>query len=134
MYRHVGLWMIFFVVGNLRAANAALNAVPPAYRTLPYSGVVKKRVYRPAILRMILSDPSEAVQSSKIVSAVNRYFNRAKEVGLGGNIIRPVLKDIAHHFTGADQTAEAILQQFFTTEDSFLQTHASDFLFGVYCR
>ncbi len=118
---------------QLRAANIALNAIRPAYRTLPYSGIVKKKIYRPGILRMILSDPSEAVQSSKIVSAVNQYFNRVKEVGLGGNIIHLVLKDIAHHFTGADPTAEAILQQLFATEDSFLQTHASDFIFGVYC-
>jgi len=116
---------------QLRAANTALAAIPEKYRTR-LSGHVKQKVFRPGLLRMILSDPSEAIQSSKIVSAANGFFTRLIEVGLGGNIIHLALKDIAHHFTGFDPAADVVLRQVFAAEDDYLQTNDSDFLFGIY--
>ena len=81
---------------------------------------------------MIISDPSEAVESSAILPTIHKYFKVEEEKFLGGNLLMPLFKDIAHNFVdGSDQTKE-ILQMVFDREETFIKTHQSDFVFGIY--
>ncbi len=116
---------------QLQACNEMLNEIPQKYRAKLHGGI-KKRVYRPGTLRMILSDPSESVDSAAILPAVHRHFNICCEHGLGGSLLMPVLKDIAHHFAANDPEANECLQEMFKKEDDYIKKYGSDFIFGVY--
>ena len=92
------------VIGNELPAT-----IPSGYRLLQGSSFYKSHIYRPGILRMILTDPSEAAQSERIVPALHRYFKTEEEKALGGNLPVPVLKGIAHNFRADDEEAGNIL-------------------------
>ena len=85
------------------------------------------------MLRMILSDPSEAVDSSQILPAIHEYFETIEEKKLGGNLLMLLFKDIAYHYIHPeDSIATSILEKVFKEEDEYLKDHPSDFVFGIY--
>lgn len=95
------------------------------------TGAVKRRVYFPGLLRMIISDPSEAVESATILPLMNRHFELLEQKNYGGNLLTFILKDIAHGFNRPE--AGEVLQQLFTLEDELMKQEAqSDFVFAVY--
>ena len=108
------------------------DSIPPKYRVRLATKRIKQRVSGPGRLRMILSDPSEAVDSASIMPAIARYYQPVEEKMLGGNILSPLLKDIAHHFQSDDVEAMALLKKLFALEDKFLESNPSDLIFGVY--
>jgi SAM-dependent methyltransferase len=118
---------------QLSAANRLFRSIPSAFRRR-ISGAVKNRIYRPGYLRMVLSDPSEAIESSKILPALHRHFSKVEETALGGNLLHLVLKDIAHHFVEPDAATQEILEELIEEENRFIADTASDFVFGVYRR
>ncbi len=117
---------------QLEEANKLLTTIPEEFRKREFDGKTKNKIYRPGLLRMILSDPSEAVNSESIRETVRKYFDVKEEKPYGGNLLQLVLKDISHHFVDGNPQAEEILFGLFEAEDKFLQSHESDFLFGVY--
>jgi ubiquinone/menaquinone biosynthesis C-methylase UbiE len=117
---------------QLLTANRLLLTIPEKYRYMQNVPLVKKRIYRPGTLRMILSDPSESVQSSSILPALHSHCSTLKETALGGNLLQLILKDIAHHFISPVNETREILQELFTAEDRFLKNNSSDFIFGIY--
>ncbi|MBG8553738.1 class I SAM-dependent methyltransferase [Hymenobacter guriensis] len=130
---YVGPACLQWTPRQLRAANAALGEVLPArYRQRFLSSQIKRHVSGPGRLRMYLADPSEAVESDRIVPALRRHFTPLEEAGLGGNLLTLVLKDIAHHFLAEDPTTQALLMALFQREDELLLQEPSNLLFGVY--
>ena len=137
-----GLLVVHEYVGPLRLqweheALARINSllrdvVPRQYRVRYGSRMVKKSVSGPGWLRMVLSDPSEAVDSTSIIPALRDSFEVLEERPVGGNILMPLLKDIAHHFISPDEDRAALLQQLFEAEDEFLENHPSLIHFGIY--
>jgi len=117
---------------QLQVANALLKKIPVEYRKKWNSGIVKKKQYRPGLLRMILYDPSEAVESENILPLLQRHFKTLEIKNLGGNLLRLILKDIAHHFMNEDGKTNRILDDLFAAEDEFLKENPSDFIFGVF--
>lgn len=109
-----------------------LKKIPGKYRKTPFPGISKNWVYRPGLWRMVLSDPSEAPDSASIMDAVHRNFDVVEEKPMGGTILHPLLKDIAHHFAALDHEAKIILKQLMKAEDEFIKNHPSDYMFGVY--
>ena len=81
---------------------------------------------------MILADPSECIESSKITSSIRKHFDTVIEKPFGGNILSIVLKDIAHHFYELTEEKKQVLDQLFKIEDEYLKENASDFVFGIY--
>jgi SAM-dependent methyltransferase len=135
-----GLLVVFEYVGpnrlqwtkeQLEKSNELLRSIPQAMRTR-LDGSIKRKIYRPGLWRMILSDPSEAVDSAVIRSALDKHFNPIVVKSKGGNLLHLILKDIAHHFVDDKVETKRILQELFEAEDAFLQKHESDFIFGVY--
>ncbi len=117
---------------QLAAANQLLGRLPAAYRCRYLSERPKTRITGPGRLRMLVADPSEAVESENILPAVHRRFAVLEEKAVGGNLLALVLKDIAHHFLTSDPATQQLLQALFAAEDAFLAHHPSDLLFGVY--
>lgn len=115
---------------QIRFCNKILQEIiPAAKRKILGTELIKNEVYRQGILRMILSDPSECVDSSSIIPELRQQMLAIYEKPIGGNILMPVLKHIAHHFV---EGQSEILNKLFQAEDDYLQSHDSDFMFGVY--
>jgi ubiquinone/menaquinone biosynthesis C-methylase UbiE len=129
---YVGPNRLQWTAAQLSATNELLRQLPVAYRQRFMSRRIKTQVSGPGWLRMLISDPSEAVESELIRPAVHRHFRVLEEKAIGGNLLTLVLKDIAHHFLGEDATTQTLLRELFAAEDRFLEKEPSDLLFGVY--
>jgi ubiquinone/menaquinone biosynthesis C-methylase UbiE len=118
---------------QLEVVNDLLqNNIPQKYKRRYKSNLFKNRVSGPGILRMIFSDPSEAVDSDSIIPVLQKGFTPLEEKYPGGNILMILLKDIAHHFSGEDPEAMLLLDDLMQIEDDFLKNEASDNIFGIY--
>ena len=82
---------------------------------------------------MLISDPSEAVESESIIPVIHSWFEVLEEKRIGGDLLMMVLKDIAHHFISEDTEAKPVLERLFEEEDKYLMHAATpNFIFGVY--
>ena len=118
---------------QVRFCNVLLSFIPKPLRTYRGTKIVKTRVFRPGTLSMRIHDPSEAVESSKIIERLKEKFSFVERKDYGGTILHPLLKDISHHFTETDSEKEAILQFLFGAENYLMRTGVieSDFTFMV---
>ena len=118
---------------RIRLTNRILREyIPAKFRTRYNTRLVKNRVSGPGILRVMLSDPSEAVESEKILPSIHANFDIVEEKKIGGDILMYLFKDIAHHFLESSEEKQTILGKVFLMEDKFIGEHGSDFIFGVY--
>jgi hypothetical protein len=131
---YVGKNRLQFSKEQVRKMNRLLAVIPDQYRTRYLTNQLKKKVYAPGLLRMIISDPSEAVESETIRPNIHNYFSVLEERKIGGDLLMMVLKDISHHFVGEiDSSRKQVLEQLFQEEDRYLkETENADFIFGVY--
>jgi ubiquinone/menaquinone biosynthesis C-methylase UbiE len=118
---------------QMEAANGLLSLLPVKYKTLWNSNTVKKSVMRPSHLRMILSDPSEAIESDQIVPLLRSKFDIIEFKGYGGSILHLLFNGIAHHFLQNDAETHLYLDIIFQVEDMLLQSHdiQHDFIIAV---
>ncbi len=130
----VGPTRLQWTRAQLKASRKMLKQLPEKYRQILNTPFTKRTVSRPGIFRMLLSDPSESINSQQIMPATHQHFKVVEEKPLGGNILHLLLKDIAHNFCTADPEAQAWLRKCFEAEDAFLRDHPDDFVFGVYCK
>jgi len=120
---------------QLNVSNVALKLLPDDYRKRWKSSRIKSKIYRPGILRMIISDPSESIRSQDILKEIYKKFNTVEEKSFGGNILHLILKDISHNFIESSDESIRLLNQLFKTEDEFIANgNKSDFVFGVYSK
>lgn len=118
---------------QLAESNRLLRLLPDRLKTRWNSRTIKRRIYRPGILRMKWIDPSEAVDSSSIRPALHRHFDIVEEKNIGWDITQLLFKDIAHHFVTHDPEAKTWLAEIFNAEDAFIAKRGqSDGLFGMY--
>ena len=132
IHEYVGPDRIQWTSDQLQEVNSILSELPKKYKTRYKLDVIKTKSYRSGKLRMIVSDPSEAVESSQILPLLHQLFFVEEEKPLGGNILMPLFKDIAHNFIDGSVETKEILHGIFKKEEVFLKTHPSDFVFGVY--
>ena len=132
LHEYVGPNRLIWNKAQLQRANQILHTIPRKWRRRFKTNIVKNRIYGPGLLRMKISDPSEAVESENIRPALKQYFEKLEEKQLGGNLLCLVLKDISHHFVELNAEKRAILERLFHEEDKFLENHNSDMVFGVY--
>ena len=117
---------------QIQEINKALKIIPEKYRKRYRTKLTKNTFYGSGILRMIIADPSECIDSDNILPSINKYFEKVVEKPYGGNLLMHVLKDISHHFVDLNGEKKKILDELFRFEDAYLLTHPSDFIFGVY--
>ena len=118
---------------QLEAINGLLSALPARYRTIWNSNSIKRKVYKPSKLRMILDDPSEAVESANILPMLNKIFNVIEVREYGGTILHMLFNGIAHNFLSQDIETRSLLDACFQVEDSLLASGdiKSDFIVAV---
>ena len=117
---------------QLHFINKAIALIPMEYRKIFKTNIYKKRFSGSGVLRMVVADPSECVDSQSIIPAIHHKFDVVEEKFYGNNILQSALKDIAHHFVELTPSKKKVLQEIFDLEDEFLQKHPSDFVFGIY--
>lgn len=118
---------------QLKRVNELLKQLPEKYRLRTNGKSVKKKAWRPGLLRMKLVDPSEAVDSESIVPSLHKHFNIVEEKELGWDITHLLFKDIAHNFLNDDRETTKLIQYIFNEEDKYLiETGHSDAIFVVY--
>jgi SAM-dependent methyltransferase len=111
---------------QLEVINGLLAILPRAYRKRWSNNQVKTRVYRPSRLSMLLGDPSEAVESARIVPLLERHFEIVERQDYGGTILHMLFDDIAANFLGEDgqekdETACKLIELCFAVEDTLLE-------------
>ena len=119
---------------QLKLTNAFLAILPHKYRVKWGGSGIKKMVFRPSKLSMILNDPSEAVESDQILPVLNQYFELVELKKLGGTIILLLLGDIAHNFVKEDPESQSWLKFCFDTEEFLIQQNQipSDLIMGIF--
>ena len=70
--------------------------------------MVKNKIYGSGIIRMVLADPSECIDSENILPSIHKHYETIYEVGYGGNIIKMALKDLSHHFVELNKEKDGI--------------------------
>jgi len=103
---------------QIQVVNGLLALLPERYRVSWQDHTIKKRIYRPSRLRMMLADPSEAVESDKIVPTLERHFEIIERRDYGGTIIHPLFADIAANFSDSD--GQRLVELCFQVEDVLL--------------
>lgn len=117
---------------QIKSINKALKIIPKKYRKRFKTNLVKNTFYGSGILRMILADPSEGIDSANIMPSIKAHFKTIVEKPYGGNLLMGVFKDISHHFIKLNVEKRKILDALFEFEDNYLESNRSDFLFGIY--
>lgn len=120
---------------QIEVVNALLAIFPRRYRVLWNGASLKPKLFRPSRLRMILRDPSEAVESSNILPLLRNMFEVVEIKEYGGNILQLLLSGIGHHFLDGSEESQRLLQICFDVEDALLARgeFKSDFIVAV-CR
>jgi ubiquinone/menaquinone biosynthesis C-methylase UbiE len=118
---------------QLEVVNGILTALPDRYKTLWGSTTLKRPVVRPSQLRMILTDPSEAIESEQIVPLLRAIFNVVEFRGYGGSTLHLLFNGIAHNFLVDDSETAELLNLIFRMEDLLLRNHdiEHDFIVAV---
>jgi SAM-dependent methyltransferase len=119
---------------QLEATNGLLALLPPKYRKL-IGGEFKVNEIKNSRLRMILRDPSEAVESSRIVPLLHEIFEVVEIKEYGGTLLHLLFDGIAQNFLSEDPETHGWLDMCFRVEDLLLASGdlQSDFIMAV-CR
>jgi SAM-dependent methyltransferase len=118
---------------QLRLSNAILRLIPERYRR-DENGFMKRRVHRPGLLRMYLSDPSEAVDAGAIRGALSRLFEPVEVVEIGATLTQLVFSRISGNFDPEDPLANAYVELAAHIEETLIALGEiqSDQLTGVF--
>lgn len=129
---YVGATRLQFSKHQIKEINKALKLIPEKYRKRFKTNFTKSNFYGSGIIRMIMADPSECIDSENILPAIHNNFTTIIEKNYGGNILMNALKDISHHFVELNPEKEEILNELFNFEDEYLKNNQSDLVFGIY--
>ncbi len=129
---YVGPNRLQYNKAQIKAINGCLGLIDKPYKQIYKTNLYKERYYGSGVLRMIISDPSECIESEDILPTIYTCFNILEEKGYGGNLLMPALKDISHHFVHLDKRNKKCLEDIFDDEDEYLKQNKSDFIFGIY--
>jgi len=129
---YVGPNRLQYSKNQLKPINKCISLIEDDYKTMFKSNLKKKKYYGSGLIRMILSDPSECVDSESILPVIYEHFEILMEKPYGGSILMSALKDLSHHFIEMNDSKYQNLNQIFEFEDTYLIENTSDFLFGIY--
>ncbi|WP_269685264.1 class I SAM-dependent methyltransferase [Flavobacterium lacustre] len=133
IYEFTGPNRLQWTKEQLDKANELLRNLPLKFKMLSDKSSVKKKVYRPGLLRMLLVDPSEAIDSESIVPSLNKHFKVLEQTDLGWNILHILLKGIAQNFLNEEPETKKIIDFLIAEEADFVKKQLkSDAIFGVY--
>jgi 2-polyprenyl-3-methyl-5-hydroxy-6-metoxy-1,4-benzoquinol methylase len=119
---------------QIAEAQMVLDAFPDSYKVIS-PGVSKRRIVRPSKLWMLLTDPSEAIDSARIRPVLHEQLEVVEERPYGGAVLHLALADIAQNFLDDSPETNHVLGAAFEAEDRLMASGAvgSDFTAFV-CR
>lgn len=113
--------------------NKILKIIPEKFKIRLRSKSPKNNFSGPGWIRMIMSDPSEAVDSESIIPTLRSCCKTIYEKHYGGNVLMHVLKDISHNFMNDNEETLDILNKLFELEDKLIEIEGSSLMmFGIY--
>ena len=120
---------------QLEVINGLLSVLPAKYKRLFGTASIKVREINTSRLRMILRDPSEAVESAKIRPLLRKTFDVVESKEYGGAVLHLLFNGIAQNFLSGDAETQRWLELCFQVEDMLWASGEveSDFLVAV-CR
>jgi ubiquinone/menaquinone biosynthesis C-methylase UbiE len=107
---------------QLEIANDLLSLMPNKYKIQHYDKKVRRKIYRPGLLRMRIYDPSEAVESSRIVPLASQIFDIIEDRNYGGTILQILFQDIANNFLNDETETSELLEIICNLEDWLIRT------------
>jgi ubiquinone/menaquinone biosynthesis C-methylase UbiE len=118
---------------QLEIVNGLLSILPARYRIRWNSSSIKSKVFRPGRLSMILTDPSEAIESSKILPLLHQVFNVIEIREYGGTVLHLLFSGISHNFLSEDDETQRFIDLCFEIEDLLLESEdiQSDFVIAI---
>jgi SAM-dependent methyltransferase len=127
----VGPNRIQFTEKQLNLANSLLKCIPDPYRRRA-DGSLKNKETRVSERRSKRYDPSEAVRSSHIVSAMKKFFIFDSFRETGGALLHPLLNGIASNFE-KDERGKEILDALIEIEKTLTKSKLlpSDYVFLI---
>lgn len=102
--------------------TALFSALPEKFRLDYHSGHVRRGVPIPGELLMWLYDPSEMVEASTILPAINNNFQNVKFHVELGTLLLCLLKEIGHNFPDGDFESEKIINKICDIELSLIES------------
>jgi 2-polyprenyl-3-methyl-5-hydroxy-6-metoxy-1,4-benzoquinol methylase len=118
---------------QLLETNRLLNLLPQKFKFLIDGKSIKRKNYRPGLLRMLIVDPSEAPDSENLVKALHNNFKIVEEKQLGWTISHLLFKSIAHNFLNDDREAKELLDFVLKNEKKYEErSNDNNAIFGVY--
>ncbi len=129
---YVGPRRLQYSTLQIREINKCIKVIDKEYRSILRTNLYKNHYYGSGILRMIIADPSECIDSHHILPVIHKNFTTLEEKPFGGSLLMSALKDISHHFIELDERKEKVLNDLFHLEDEYLNANSSDFIFGIY--
>lgn len=121
---------------QIEVINALLSIFPDKYKSLlGKNNGQKLNIFKPSKLRMILHDPSEAVESSNILTYLEEIFEIVETKEYGGTLLMLLFYEIAHNFISNEPEVKHWLKICFEIEDLLLSEKELDSDFAiVVCR
>lgn len=97
---YVGANRLQYPKYQIEAINQGLSLIEKQYRKMFCSNLYKNRYYGSGRLRMIVSDPSECVESANILPSIHKFFSIKEEKGYGGEYSYAVAQGFVASFFG----------------------------------
>jgi ubiquinone/menaquinone biosynthesis C-methylase UbiE len=107
---------------QLELANSLLSLMPDKYKIKHYDKKVRRKIYRPGLLRMRIYDPSEAIESSRIVPLARQIFDVIEDRNYGGTILQILFQDIANNFMNDEKETIELLEIICNLEEWLIRT------------
>lgn len=92
IFEYVGPKRLQWTKQQLEFANKLLTDLPLKYKIRFNSKSIKRRIYRPGLFRMLLVDPSEAIDSDSIIPSIHNHFKIIEERKIGWDISHLLFK------------------------------------------
>ena len=117
----------------LSNANRIRGSIPGRYFKNPYSndGILPREIKRPNPGLVRLNDPSEAADSSRILSSLLNYFPGAEIIRLGGIVYYLVLNDVLHNYDESTPADRDALDQLLKQDEAFAQNPEEENLYAA---
>jgi|GEM_PF-920253 len=117
---------------SLEIASAIRSALPKKYLIDPRDGSYFSPIcYKPNAIALAKDDPSEAVDSGRIIQSVKNYFPNAEIKKLGGLVYMRVLDDIICNFNENDSNDLQLLKALLDIDKSLIQLTDVDNLYSA---
>jgi len=118
---------------QLEIANGVLSILPEKHKKHVLDECQVKKIIRPSRFSMIMKDPSESIESEKIMPLIKKHFSLIEEKPYYGTILHLLFNGIAGNFIPDDQVTQRLYNLCLEIEDTLAYAGeiGSDFTLAI---